>query len=350
MRTHRIRLLLTVIASSVALVDAAVAGTRYAAVTGLDDDLCGTKAKPCRSIRRAIDHAADGDTVVVGPGRYGDLNNNGITGEDGEEVGFAFCGCTLGIDRSVTVVSSAGAAATVIDSRLTAATTTVFLIGTNATFGKPGKGFTVTATSMQDGDGITVLGENLRVAGNQVLADAYRGAIYGYGITTKDTSPGPVVIEANQVVGWSIGILADAPGTTVRKNVVTLNGIGIFARGGGVATANIATSNSEGIRVVDGGTAIGNTSTANRAYGVSAYTGATVAQNNLFGNAFCGLFTDGTGSIVATNNFWGAPTGPGPDPADLATTPGYPCNKYQVSVTFTPFATMPFAVKAPIKP
>ena len=64
----------------------------------------------------------------------------------------------------------------------------------------------------------------------------------------------------------------------------------------------------------------------------------------------CGTFTDSPISYTATGNYFGAPTGPGPDPADLATTPGYPCNKHNGGVTFAPFATKPFKVKAPIKP
>ena len=57
----------------------------------------------------------------------------------------------------------------------------------------------------------------------------------------------------------------------------------------------------------------------------------TFAGNDPFGD--CGLF-NGTGTTVtATDNFWGAVTGPGPDPADQA------CNGSGSSTVTTPFAT-----------
>jgi len=49
-------------------------------------------------------------------------------------------------------------------------------------------------------------------------------------------------------------------------------------------------------------------------------------------------------SLDVAGNYWGAPTGPGPDPADDA------CNVGFGTLTVTPFATRPFKVKAPIKP
>ena len=52
---------------------------------GMDTLGYGTETLPCRSINRALSIAAAGDTVLVGPGRYGDLNENGIFGETGEE-------------------------------------------------------------------------------------------------------------------------------------------------------------------------------------------------------------------------------------------------------------------------
>src|SRR5678815_3714192 len=90
--------------------------TTYVAVNGIDGPGCGTKAAPCRSIAQGVENAAPEDTVIVGPGRYGDNDGDG-TIDPGDELGFPFCGCLLGIDKPVTVLSSAGAAATVIDAR-----------------------------------------------------------------------------------------------------------------------------------------------------------------------------------------------------------------------------------------
>ena len=43
------------------------------------------RTAPCRSISRGIANAADGDTIVVGPGRYGDLDRDGTLSEPNEE-------------------------------------------------------------------------------------------------------------------------------------------------------------------------------------------------------------------------------------------------------------------------
>src|SRR6516162_9238145 len=51
--------------------------TLYVANNGLDGPSCGTKASPCRSITQGIANAAAGDTIIVGPGLYGDLNDDG---------------------------------------------------------------------------------------------------------------------------------------------------------------------------------------------------------------------------------------------------------------------------------
>src|SRR5262245_19615832 len=49
------------------------AGTLYVGNNGEDLPGCGSSADPCRSIGAAIRAASDGDRIVVGPGRYGDL-------------------------------------------------------------------------------------------------------------------------------------------------------------------------------------------------------------------------------------------------------------------------------------
>ena len=73
-------LITTLLGTSV--VDAA---TLHVANNGIDSDTCGAGSAPCRSISRAIVNAAAGDTIVVGPGRYGDLNGDGSFGGPGEE-------------------------------------------------------------------------------------------------------------------------------------------------------------------------------------------------------------------------------------------------------------------------
>jgi hypothetical protein len=80
-----------------------------------------------------------------------------------------------------------------------------------------------------------------------------------------------------------------------------------------------------------------------------------IEKNDIFANVGCGLQNGNTGGSIhyagvtgldAMNNYWGAATGPGPDPADQA---GGACNPNGGSTTVAPFATKPFIVKAPVK-
>src|SRR5687768_2836479 len=140
-----------VVAAVLALAVPALAdgATRYVADTGTDGPGCGlTLTTGCRSITQAIALADAGDTILVGPGRYGDLNRNGVLGDiAGEETGSPGCGCVLSINRNVIVISSAGAAVTMIDGRRVDVIRNVLIADDGAQFGQPGKGFTVMQTA-----------------------------------------------------------------------------------------------------------------------------------------------------------------------------------------------------------
>src|SRR6266478_903893 len=72
------------------------AATKFVANNGIDSSVCGTTAATaCRSISQAIANAFDGDVIFVGPGRYGDLNDDGVFGDPGEEFFPAPCRCML---------------------------------------------------------------------------------------------------------------------------------------------------------------------------------------------------------------------------------------------------------------
>jgi len=75
----------------------------------------------------------------------------------------------------------------------------------------------------------------------------------------------------------------------------------------------------------------------------------TISENNFYGNnvipdsrftatplSNCGLANVGTNAVSATNNFWGAATGPGTDPADDV------CNQSTGGTTVVRFATHEF--------
>lgn len=82
-------------------------------------------------------------------------------------------------------------------------------------------------------------------------------------------------------------------------------------------------------------------------FGVALNPGsdAAINDNNFSGNSpgsnNCGLFNASGASIDATNNFWGAASGPGPEPADEV------CNQPGSSTVVAPFATQQFAISSP---
>jgi hypothetical protein len=68
--------------------------------------------------------------------------------------------------------------------------------------------------------------------------------------------------------------------------------------------------------------------------GTGPISGNTFAGNGLSSsNANCGMLNNSNGALVATNNYWGAATGPGADPADQI------CNGFGSSTTTSPHAT-----------
>jgi hypothetical protein len=349
-----------------ALAPAAHAGTLYVATNGLDGPDCGPKAQPCRSISQAIGLAPPRSTIIVGPGRYGDLNGNGILGETGEETGGCLppCAsppcfvpnppptvCMLRVHKDITLVSSDGAAATVIDARAVLVGTNVRLDADGGAFGRPGQGFTVTNTKSVAGRGIVINADNNTVRGNQVL-NTFPGdpvSFAGVGIDAI-AGAGPIVIEENQVINWVAGIVArGGPGTTVSKNHVSLStsGFGIFAQGTTEVVGNIATANGAGIALRDAASAVGNVATGNvlgiLVESTTPFSGI-VEKNNLFGNLFCGLQNTGAPGVLAARNYWGAATGPGAEPADEV------CNVSGATTIVVPFASKPFAVNPALRP
>ena len=118
---------------------ACLGATINVANNGLDTATCGAFSNPCRSITRGIFRAASGDTVLVRPGRYGDLNRDGLLGGPGEEFpGFG----AVEITKPLRIVSTAGASVTVIDGGNGASLFAVVRIfSNNVTFGEPGAGF-----------------------------------------------------------------------------------------------------------------------------------------------------------------------------------------------------------------
>ena len=306
---------------------------------GVDSATCGAPAHPCRSITQAIANADPRDHILVGPGRY--LGETGAPG----------CGCFLAINKPLVITSTDGAASTVIDSRESVVQTSVLIIADDTEFGRSGLGFTVTNPKKDGGFGIAIDGRNVKVRGNQVIGDLLLAAP-GVGIETITTNPGPMLIEANQVMVWNRGIEALGAGTTVHRNQVSLNGIGINVGGTSIASGNVAVANgAAGVNAFEGASVVGNALLGSDGAGVQAndpFSG-TITHNNLVGNSLhnvlnCGLSNVGVVGLVVPGNYWGARTGPGPDPADGI------CNVRGGTTTATPFSLAPFNVRAPIRP
>jgi hypothetical protein len=232
--------------------------------------------------------ASDGDTVIVGPGTYGDLDRSGTLGDSpGEETG-GF-GCMVVIARPVTLLSSAGAAATIIDASTVAIGCNVGIVADGVRFGKAGKGFGVTQTHQVDssgnvfGDGLQINATGTVIAGNQVVF-ALGALSVGDGIHV--IAGGQTLIEGNQVTGWDLGLAVVGDTTVAKSAIERCSGEGIDARGSGVVTGNVLSGNSTGIFVGDQATVTGN-AFFGRKFGVSVgtvsnFTG-TVERNTFAG-------------------------------------------------------------------
>jgi hypothetical protein len=322
----------------------AAAGTILVAANGVDGSTCGTKAVPCRSIDQGILRAANGDTIMVGPGLYGDLNHDGVLSGPGEEIpSNALCNCMILVSKSVTIVSRDGAGETIINTGGAIAGGTpldgVLITGSNAVLGKPKKGFTITGVAGAATAAVRVANTTfgVHVAGNRAIRNA--GAAF-----VIDGSQH--VVEANRAFANGSAFSVQGIGHLVTGNLATANAVGVGISGSGhiirgnsvTATANSGMSVSGSEIQVVGNVAAGNqfegfflsgtnqTFTGNAALAngrgllienVDA-TKVTVTKNTFMGNVGCGLETNliTNGPVLAPKCFWGAASGPGVDPAD----------------------------------
>src|SRR5262245_40797810 len=298
--------------------------THFVGDTGSDSPTCGLLATtPCRSISQAIELAAEDDIIRVGPGRYGDLNRKGVIGEPGEETGSPTCACVLAIEKRVIVMSSNGAAVTMIDGREVVANRTVVISAAGAQFGQAGKGFTVTETAIRNsigqlsGDGVRINAGAVLVRGNQIIFENREEGSVGRGIHCFRAQPG-IVVEGNLVMNWGEGIETTGVPCAINKNQVMHSSVGILAAMGTV-TSNVVTGNFVGLNLQGSVQATSNSAYMNVAAGISVSIGFTgiVTKNNMFGNgsplqaSFCGLINSGVAGLNASNNYWGTPAGPG---------------------------------------
>lgn len=314
----------------------ATAGTLNVAVTGADADGCGTKTAPCRSISRAIANAVPGDKIVVGPGRYGDLDADGVLGEPGEESDAG--GAMILIDKALTIESAQGAANTLIDA--SGANLNAVSIGANGVkFGKAKKGFTVTGSARV---GVAIgIGTNVTVSGIRAVRNAIgfgskaSGLVFRTNVAEANTGDGFLftgggssftACRATANGGNGFALSGDNGGHVVKSCVASANGEDgflVFANGSTV-NKSVGNGNDVGLRI-GGATTPGQLGTnaflGNRTAGVVVTAAnVTLTKSNIFGNGSnggnCGITTAGSGSVTLDKICFGAPTGPGDDPAD----------------------------------
>jgi hypothetical protein len=321
--------------------------TLFVANNGTDVAGCGAYKAPCRSISRAIRDATPGDWIVVGPGRYGDLDLDGAAGEAGEESGpLLGCDCMVLVDKPVTLLSSQGATTTVIDAGLGPDPSVVAAVRIRADhvrFGFPRHGFTVTRAlrhvglSIDSGTGVTL-------AGNISTFNAGGFSIGG---------------EANLVehnIAASIdGISFDVGGQhqVLRYNLAFGSGQGFLLSGSGhVLTRNASNANATGFDLAGGGAYLSeNAAVGNLNAGIYLRPGtdATIRRMNVFGNGTglissldvprpqnCGIFNRSGREVTTERVYWGTASGPGTDPADAA------CDAEGSKTLVFPVATRPF--------
>jgi parallel beta-helix repeat protein len=313
--------------------------TVYVAGNGIDDVNCGSKALPCRSITMGMEQAPDHGTVVVGPGRYGDLDGDGQLSSPGEEYGGigAGCNCVVLIRRPMTVISSHGATVTVIDSSGMAEPLIAVLIDAdNVRLGRREEGFLLKAPA--DYTGAYILSSiNVTVAGNIAT-----GGANGFFVDGGSNN----VVQRNVAIGNTVGFEVRGSNQIIRLNHATENEVGfaLYASNSRFSQ-NIASSNGDtGIVITEtAATSVltGNTVTGNMFTGIRANFGgaARITGNNIYGNLMCGIFNLSKTTIDARRNYWGAASGPGPNPADNV------CNDEGVDITLTtPFATTSFPI------
>jgi parallel beta-helix repeat protein len=376
--------------SAIPFTPAAAHGVRvlYVANYGVDSSVCGDRTSRCRSITQAVQNAVDGDLIEVGPGIYGDIDDDGFLQSPGDENRFRDGeGHVVFINKRVDVYSRAGAASTLIRRpRDGSQGITVEITGHGATFGHPNGGFTIFTTPGRSGNGIFVKGANVRISGNAVMnhndigivfdlssfdrsgrgtatdnvslgnrvgftisgvADRSRFAVVVRNIALKNREvgfevhgAGPHVVSHNEASDNETGFSLDGGPYTFRKNIAVAN-----TRDGVLTSrSNSVWANSPGSLLADN-TVAGN---GNSGFRFTDPVGTNrLRRNNIYGNgghpfsgaSNCGIKNESGFAVSAIENFWGAPSGPGDDPADNARGA---CDAGAGQTMVVPFATERF--------
>ena len=349
------------LASIVAMSALGVAGTAnaagvrwYVATNGIDGTTCGKQASPCRTITQAIANASSGDTILVGPGDYGDIDGDGALISPGDETGYLTSGrdCLVEVNKPLTILSLYGASITRIDASSRNSSNTalesyapVIITSPGVEFGRRSQGFSLIGARRSAGLITATAGDRVKIGGN--IAS-------GNGTGFQIGSTGPVVlVQLNLALSNETGFASAGRPVDFIRNAAQGNGVGFSAQGltgkpaprvqQNVSTGNIVGFQFQGpISLFDQNSAIGNLVTGVRLLQGSGTTGPTavnVRNSNLYGNGTavdrpknCGISNESNTRIVADRIYWGAATGPGANPADVA------CNTGTSTTVTTPSA------------
>jgi hypothetical protein len=286
-----------------ALAAPAPAAVVYVGNDGLDGAACGTQAAPCRSISQGIARAAAGDTVVVGPGRYGDLDGDETFGEPGEE--FDSMGGIVHVDKAVRVISRDGAAATFIEGTQPSAIDThypVLLEAAGATLGARDHGFTITSPpNRQNVFGLT---PGVRVEGNVAIGGRVAFDVSGAGSSIADSRAFRSEIGFENSLG---DVRVD------RSAAVATTHTGFRLEGADELTRSVAVATGRGVDADLSSASLVLVSAVGNTNGVHVgNAGGRLDRISVYGNALCGI----DAGVDFGRVFFGAATGPGDDPAD----------------------------------
>ena len=342
---------LAALSAAMMMVGAAAASSATLRVTndGADSASCGSATKPCRTISQAIENAADGDSIEVGAGIYGNVSGDPNFAGTGDEHAQADSACIVCITKALSIFSLHGAAVTLIQSFPSPAfISTVRIQHDDVKFGQAGGGFTVTGGNIQGivldlnspvGYGI-LLQHNVTIAGNVDLGDQNGFVFIGSGFVDRpchdpicmstaqatfsdnesinngvsgfsvyvNTYQGRVSLQGNVARGAATGFFASPGGqnesgfgvsaanVAIVDNVAAHNGVGFNLALIGRAENNTAAGNSQtGFLVVPSGSFRGNTALGNAGPGMIA---------NFSVNLFSGPFINNFSAFVE-NNFYG---------------------------------------------
>lgn len=268
----------------------------------------------------------------------------------------------------MTIESSSGALVTVLEARDIQANV-VAITQSGVSFGKPKKGFYLTG-------GLAGLGAINDASGVKVMGNLVVGAEGGFGLSGSSHT-----FQSNWAIGNTYGFAINGTLHQVKENFANTNLTGFELTGTGHRlTGNIASANhNHGFHLSGSGHLLSNnsaiangnngfviaTSTANGhalsnnaalgnvIFGFYVKSNATITKNLIYGNnsrvepysgqdfTNCGLLNLSGILITATNNFWGAPTGYGSDPADDGCIPSVGGRPLKLD----PFVTKEFKIK-----